>query len=422
MRVVDGVIADVGRFRPAFSRFTKHIDAHGAAVLPGLHDHHLHLFSYAAARSSLVCGPPEIDSERALIETLNGAPGLGWLRGVAYHDSVAGALDRAWLDEHGPDRPVRIQHRSGRLWVLNSAAMRLLDLTEPADGRLLDQDALLRGHTPPPDVASACQALAEYGVTGFTDMTPSNDADTAQVFRKMAPPQIVRLAGTLQAGFGWRKFHLHDHDLPEFPGFCEEIRQSHAMRIPIAVHCVTEVSLVFTLAALREVGTLPGDRIEHASVVPEAIVEQLVEAGVGVVTQPHFVAERGDTYIAEMPADTHATLYRCASLQASGVPLAAGSDTPFGDANPWRAMQAAVHRKTANGQTLGPAERLEPEAALALFTGHVDAPFAPRRIRAGEPADLCVLDRPWSRARSDLAAVRVRATVAGGRLIHDSAA
>ena len=306
--------------------------------------------------------------------------------------------------------------------MLNSAAMQLLDLTEPADGRLLDQDALLRGHTPPPDVSGACQALAAFGVTGFTDMTPANDAGTAQVFRKMAPPQTVRLAGTLQAGFGWRKFHLHDHDLPEFPGFCEAIRHSHAMNIPIAVHCVTEVSLVFTLAALREVGTLPGDRIEHASVVPEALVEQLVDADVGVVTQPHFVAERGDAYIAEMPEDTHASLYRCASLQAAGVPLAAGSDTPFGDANPWRAMDAAVHRRTASGQTLGPAEQLDPEAALALFTGHVDAPFAPRRIRPGEAADLCVLDRPWSQARSDLAAVRIRATVTGGRVVHDSEA
>jgi predicted amidohydrolase YtcJ len=33
------------------------------------------------------------------------------------------------------------------------------------------------------------------------------------------------------------------------------------------------------------------------------------------------------------------------------------------------------------------------------------------------PADLCLLDRPWTVARLDLAAVRVRATLLDGRIV-----
>ena len=50
-------------------------------------------------------------------------PGQGWVRGIGYHESVAGMLDAADLDTMVDHRPVRIQHRSGRMWFLNSAGL-----------------------------------------------------------------------------------------------------------------------------------------------------------------------------------------------------------------------------------------------------------------------------------------------------------
>jgi predicted amidohydrolase YtcJ len=81
-------------------------------------------------------------------------------------------------------------------------------------------------------------------------------------------------------------------------------------------------------------------------------------------------------------------------------------------------MQAAVDRRTAAGALLGAGEALSPERALALFTTPPDAPgAAPRRIMPGARADLCLLDRPWSRARGALASDAVAATIAAGRPI-----
>ena len=42
------------------------LDAAGGALLPGLHDHHLHLLALAAAASSLRCGPPALRDADAL--------------------------------------------------------------------------------------------------------------------------------------------------------------------------------------------------------------------------------------------------------------------------------------------------------------------------------------------------------------------
>ena len=97
------------------------------------------------------------------------------------------------------------------------------------------------------------------------------------------------------------------------------------------------------------------------------------------------------------------------------MPLGAGTDAPFGDPDPWRAMQAAVDRRTQTGLLLGADERLAPERALALFTSPPEAPGdAPRRIAVGARADLCLLDRPWSKAREPLSSECVAATLRDG--------
>ena len=56
-----------------------------------------------------------------------------------------------------------------------------------------------------------------------------------------------------------------------------------------------------TIAALRQAGTHPRDRIEHAAVAPLDCLTDLAELVVTVTTQPNFVAERGDQYLDEVP-------------------------------------------------------------------------------------------------------------------------
>jgi predicted amidohydrolase YtcJ len=88
-------------------------------------------------------------------------------------------------------------------------------------------------------------------------------------------------------------------------------------------------------------------------------------------------------------------------------------------------MRAAVDRRTRCGVTLGAAECLSPEQALALFSSAPQAPGGvPRRVAPGEPADLLLLDRPWSRARDHLEHGLVRATLRAGAPIwsRDAAA
>ena len=127
--------------------------------------------------------------------------------------------------------------------------------------------------------------------------------------------------------------------------------------------------------------------------MPDDCLADLARLGVLVVTQPNFVAERGDQYLADVPADEHHQLWRVASLLAADVKVVLSTDMPFGDADPWAAMRAAVHRTTAAGAVLGPAERIDARTALQMFLGEADRPTQTRTVAPGAPANLCVTRR-----------------------------
>ncbi len=371
-------------------------DAAGGALLPGLHDHHIHLNAAAAALASVRCGPPEIASCEALVVALGGAPGEGGGRGVGYHTSVAGEIDRRWLDRFGPDRAVRIQHRGGRMWILNSRALALLGDDMPADGRLIDGDALLRRRldASPPDLRPLGSALAARGVTGLTEATARNDADDYHRYARAGLDQHLLVMGTAalddlaphaRARAGAVKLHYHDHDLPALDALIDEVACAHAADRAVAAHCVTRAELMLTLAAIEAAGPHPGDRIEHAGVAPPPAVEWIASLGLTVVTQPHFIAERGRAYRAEVAAHDQPWLYRLRGFRTVGVRLAGGSDAPFGGLDPWSSMAAATERD------LGPEEvRFTPGlptilAGLRAGSRSVGRPISACSIGAGPP-------------------------------------
>ncbi len=445
VRIADGKVAAIGQGLPDAGG--PLFDAQGGALLPGLHDHHLHLHALAARRNSVRCGPPDVSNADTLSLRLVELDrhSAGWLRGVDYHESVAGDIDRDWLDERLPRRPARIQHRGGRLWVFNSAALAQLDPgpTDPLErkngrltGRLYDGDAWLRermGATRP-SLADVSRELAGYGITGVTDTTPQNGPGDLQAFASAQANnellQDLRVMGgdalhgadasaSQRVQPAARKFHLLESALPDFEACCRAVRRAHAANRNVAFHCVTRTELVFVLGVLRGTGTRLGDRIEHASVTPLVLLPRFHELGLAVVTQPGLVHSRGDRYLTDVDAEDRGDLYRLRAFLDAGIRLAGSSDAPFGEPNPWVAMQAAVDRRTREGRELGGAEALAPDEALALYTSPLSRPgTAAPGIRSGMPADLCVLDRGWARARASLADVRVRLTLRAGECIH----
>lgn len=444
VRIAGGRIAEVGR---NVSAALDEFDARGGALLPGLIDHHIHLLATAARDASLaldaVRNPAEFLARLRQYAAVR-APG-SWVRAVGYHERMAGLLSRHDLDRMVPQHPVRIQHQTGSLWMLNSQALGMVvgDGEPPAcverdeagsfTGRIWRGDAWLaeRLGATPPTLAPLGARLAALGVTGLMDASVSTDDTSASILaaahrtgelpQRLALMSAGFLAPPADAAFqvGPVKIMLDEHDLPPLDDIVRRIGMARSWSRRVAVHCVTAAELALTLAAFEAAGARPGDRIEHGGMIPADAIAVIADLRLTVVTQPGFVFERGDRYIADIDPTEHGDLYRCASLCAAGVPVASSSDAPYSRADPWAAMRAAVRRRTRDGLSLGSPERVDAEVALRLHLGGFDAPGGRvRTVAPGEPADLCLLKTPRREALAALTSDLVAATIIGGEIVY----
>lgn len=444
--ISDGRIAAVGR-PGTVPRAGDDIDARGGALLPGLHDHHIHLLALAAFRQSVLLGPPDVCTEVAFRQALTHAATTasgGWLRGVGYHESVAGRLDRDNLDLIVPDRPVRIQHRSGAMWILNSDALEHLaidDVDRPgverdAGGRLtgriygLDEWLRTKAAADRPDLGPIGRELLRYGITGVTDTTPTQRSEDIDLLAAAVEcgrlPQHVRITGGLAldpgAGATLRrgpvKLVVADHDLPDPDELARAVASGHALGRAVAIHVVTRVGLVLALAAWRDAGVMAGDRVEHGAVVPPEQAAELAALGIAVITQPTFVADRGDQYLNEVDPDDLPHLWPYRSLLTAGVRVAPSSDAPFGDPDPWRGIAAAAGRRTLDGHSLGAGEAVDALTALNGYLTPLHAPAGPpREVAQGAAADLVLLHVPLRQALAEPSAELVALTIRAGRAL-----
>ncbi|WP_139333491.1 amidohydrolase family protein, partial [Mycobacterium sp. SP-6446] len=268
------------------------------------------------------------------------------------------------------------------------------------------------------DLAELSRRITATGVTGVTDATPDLGAD-----------DMVSLVVAQRRGEFRPRLHflspgkkiLHDDRL-DLDALTDWITEHHAADRPVALHCVTAAQLVVAIAALRAAGSHRRDRIEHAAVVPDDTLADLAELSASghltVVTQPNFVAERGDQYLADVPPAEHGQLWRVASLLKAQVRVALSTDMPFGHGDPWTAMRAAVYRTTPSGAVLGAGERVSARQALTMFLGAPERPALARAVEPGQPGDLCVLNEPPATALAELDAGMVAATIIGGELVY----
>lgn len=415
--LANGQIVAMGQRLP---RGGEEIDGRGGTLLPGLHDHHLHILALAARRQSVdlagVLAPGDIAHRLAR------AP-EPFVRAIGYDERAAGIPDAAMLDRWLADRPLRVQDRTGALWVLNSAALALLDdhdLPPGAErddggaptGRFWREDHWLGRKIPrlALDLAALGQHLSTLGLTALTDAGAANGPDEAATLSGSMPQRLTLMGcEALTAGDGYAlgplKLLIDERDPPSPEVLAARIAAGRAAGRNVAAHCVTDGELLLYLAALEESGgARAGDRVEHGGIIPADLIPIIADLGLAVVTNPGFLHDRGDRYAQEF--NDVSDLYRIGSLLAASVPMQAGSDAPYASVDPWLGMRSARDRMTATGRHLSDSERISALAALKLYCS--DA------IATNSPADLILCEGDMTDVLADLDAGRVRMTFIGG--------
>jgi len=457
---IPAVLVRDGRIRAHGSRASLAAQAPDAVVLavdgvalPGFRDHHLHFLGLASRLVTIDCAPGHCASNDELVDLLrSAAPGIGtqWIRAGGYeHRAMRDRkpVDRWDLDRAVGPRPMILRHRSGHVAVLNSAALASLGLDDTApvfDGYQHDERGRLTGivHDGEADLRArglprlspeelavgaerASHALARAGITWFADLGANNDAMSFDTLTDLTSRGVVRQRWAMFEGLtsfesaGERRAFagvkiMIDRSISSTE-IADALYRAERAGLVTAIHAVDEAQLAVALDAHRKFAARAqgrgAHRVEHAFSCPPSMIDEIRDAGLTVVTQPGFLYEQGDRYLAEPDLNTD-WLFPLAAFRSAGVRLLGSSDAPAGPLAPLLAIQAAMTRRTRAGRVVGEGAALRAGQAFGLYAALAPPPAGETATLAvGAVADLVVLDQ------SAEPGCEVRAVVMGGSLL-----
>jgi predicted amidohydrolase YtcJ len=467
---------------------TQVIDCKGRTILPGFVDAHCHVFAYAKSLVYLRLSQHEnirsISAIQQRIRDYSQKQPLGvWVRGKGYNEFYITEKrhpNRWDLDAAAPLHPVVITHHSGHAHVLNSLALRLIEIsasTGDPPGGLIDRDpktglptgilygmgAYLHGKMPPPEEGEITRAMAQvdekllsYGVTSIQDASAANDGKRWTRLeeirsRGVFKPRLVLMLGwtgfeelqrsafefrtsTPEIKTGGIKLMVHritGELSPSRDKLNEQIAAIHEAGLQAVIHAVEEPEIeaacnAISYALQRSPRLDHRHRIEHCSVCPENLIRKLAGLGIIVVTNPGFIYHHGDRYLEQVPSDQLPQLYAMRSFLRGGVLAASGSDFPGTDPNPLVSIGAAVTRMTQSGEKVSEQQRISIADALIAHTlGAAAAAFEEGikgSISPGKLADMVVLNEdPFAVDPDQIKNIQAQLTVLDGRVVWERA-
>lgn len=192
----------------------------------------------------------------------------------------------------------------------------------------------------------------------------------------------------------------------------------------IGIHANGDVTIAMVLDAYERVlegwpGPNPRFRIEHCSLVNEALLERIRAAGVVPTPFYTYAHYHGNKWPDYGPARMN-NMFAHRSFIDHGIPVAPASDFTPGPYEPMMALQSMVTRKDVQGRVWGERQRISIEEALTVCTiNGAYASFeehAKGSLTPGKLADFVLLDAdPVTQDPEALQEINIVATYLGGR-------
>jgi predicted amidohydrolase YtcJ len=465
-------VAAIGDIAPA-RRQEEMISVDGRVVLPGLWDHHVHFDQWAQVRARIDLS--RVESAAAAASLVAGVlAGRG--RGSTTPIVGYGFRDALWPDEPHRDVLDRVASEVPVVLLgadlhsawLNTAALRRFGepdhpsglLREEAAMRVLGEIAVVGDDVSDSWAADAARAAAARGLVGIVDMEKpwplpawrrrmAEGHRSLRVLSSVWPERlddVIELGlrtgdvvdgtdGLLRVGplkvitdgsLNSRTAYCHDPYVGSAEGVDEFgrllvtssdlehlMRRATAAGLECAIHAIGDHANALSLQAFSRTGA--HGSIEHAQLLDDDDVHRFADLSVIASVQPEHAIDDRDVADRYWAGRTRRAFPLRALLDAGAV-LALGSDAPVAPLDPWVTIAAAVHRTRDVRASWHPEQEITLSEALAASTPYWRQQAT---IRAGDPADLIVLDGdPFSATPDGLRTMSVAATMLAGRWTH----
>lgn len=193
----------------------------------------------------------------------------------------------------------------------------------------------------------------------------------------------------------------------------------------VAVHVIGDAAMAVILQVFkkyppRHKGQL--DRLIHASLVNDALLQQIAQLPVALDIQPAFFIEAQNALRSRLGDDRLAYTHLAKSFLCENI-VAGGSDAPIEHPNPVHGMYYAITRAAQGQEIVKTAECLSRFEALSLYTTGAAAinNMAHKRgkIARGYEADFTILQQDiLTIPLADYFTVQVQATIVHGKEVY----
>jgi predicted amidohydrolase YtcJ len=243
--------------------------------------------------------------------------------------------------------------------------------------------------------------------------------------------QVRGLKLYLDGSLGARTAALNEpyHDDPTSSGMLtlsnqelkKVVSKARDSNFQLCIHAIGDKAVDLAVQVLGETFGAEGcrrlrHRIEHSSIVNEGSMKEMQKLGIIASVQPRFVYS--DHWASErLGTGRLSELYPFGSMNKAGIRLAAGSDCPVEDPNPFEGIWSAVARPGLDKK-----ERLTVGESLLAYTKNpAYASFSEGfrgTLSPGYAADMVVLDGdPFESNVESLRKIRVVRTIIAGKVV-----
>jgi predicted amidohydrolase YtcJ len=484
--ISDGKVLAISKFddlQGLRCTITKVIDCQGATILPGFHDAHCHPVGFAEAMANSDMSNPTVHSipeiQNIIRKAAKSTPAGNWIRARGYSEfylSEKRHPNRWDLDAATNIHPVKLTHRSGHVYVLNSLGLKLagisvdtpdppggiierdMDTGEP-NGLLYEMGSFLANVIPPmssDEIARgmrlASQQFVSLGITSVQDASARNNVQRWETLKHwkssgIFKPRITMMIGSEalhlfqdsgfkpgsgddQINIGAVKIIVHRATgliTPTQDELNEKVMLAHQSGFQMAIHAMEEITVETALLALENaLSKFPRKnhrhRIEHCSICKPEMAKRLARLGTVVVTQPSFIYYNGERYLKTISADEIVHLYPMSTFIKAGLKVAAGSDCPVVPSNPLNGIYAAVSQIDESGKNVVTKQRITSKEAVCMYTNNAAYSCFQENIKGsitpGKLADLVILgDDPTQMSPEEIKKIEIKMTIIGGEIV-----
>ncbi|MGP4041577.1 amidohydrolase [Gracilibacillus sp. D59] len=196
---------------------------------------------------------------------------------------------------------------------------------------------------------------------------------------------------------------------------------------PVAVHAIGDKAVEEIVTCIEKYPLSNGlkDRIIHAQIMNDKLLDRLKNIPIVLDIQPSFVAS-DFPWVKDRLGNTRSNkAYPWKTYLNNGIACAGGSDAPIEEVNPLLGMQAAVTRRSnIDGKIYGSHQKLSVFEAISLYTkgsanviGHA---HDRGMIKPSYAADFTILEKDLFKHDPDLFhEIEVKATIVDGEIMYE---